>query len=100
MSTTRRRPNSLPWLRVLVLLLALLAPGGHTYAVPAEPAGIAIEYDAGDQALRPTAHRPAAPLLPAPPPAPAPSPPWAPTHPTDDNPPQTPHILRTVVLRC
>ncbi|KUO19725.1 hypothetical protein [Streptomyces dysideae] len=93
------------WLRVPVLLLALLVPGAHS-GVPATPvavAGEAVEYDALETDLRPPsrgAHRAAVPLRPAPlpesaPPAPAGRPPALPPR----TPPALPAV-RSVVLRC
>ncbi|WP_432156484.1 hypothetical protein [Streptomyces sp. bgisy153] len=102
MSTVRRRPRSRSWLRVLVLLLALLVPGGQPYAPPvAEGAVEVVEYDAlGVPAPRPAAHRAAAPLRPAPDPAPAPGGTGFPAAAGPGPTPRTPRLLRTVVLRC
>ncbi|MFF3336955.1 hypothetical protein ACFYWX_46990 [Streptomyces sp. NPDC002888] len=106
MSTARGLPRGRAWLRVLVVLLAVLVPGAHAEA-PTAPVGAAVgesvEYDALDTLLRPPsrhAHRSAAPLRPAPLPA---SPPGVLADlplPAPPGPPYTPHILRSVVLRC
>jgi hypothetical protein len=105
MSGTPHSPRRHAWLRVLVLLLALLVPGAQAQ-VHAAPlvAGQSAEYDVLDTAaLRPparTAHHPAAPARPAPLAAPPhgsgrdhslPAPPWR-SYPL--------LTLRTVVLRC
>ncbi|MET9830890.1 hypothetical protein ABZ078_16555 [Streptomyces sp. NPDC006385] len=109
MSTARSLPRSRAWLRVLVLLLALLVPGAHTqaHAVPvvAGALGEAAEHDVLDTVLRPPARadrRGTAALRPAPLPRPAP-PPGVPvrlTRPAPPLPPYLPPTLRTVVLRC
>lgn len=98
MSTVRSLSRSRAWLRVLVVLLALLMPGAAAELSPTPVAAAdTVEYDVHDSALRPApcVHRPAAPLRPAPLPAPA------------DRPLPAPpglsyalHALRTVVLRC
>jgi len=107
MSTARGLPRSRAWLRVLVLLLAVLVPGG-----PAEvsaPPGVSVEiadYDVLDTALRPQArdaHRPAVHPRRAPRPGPAPAVPQGRPHPAPPKPPYALHALRalhTVVLRC
>ncbi|KUN81687.1 hypothetical protein [Streptomyces griseoruber] len=103
MSTAARLPRRRTWLRVLVLLLALLVPG-----VPAEVstspvvAGETVEYDAVDTAVRPSPgdRCAAAPLRPAPRPAPAPCAPAQRPRPAPPGTPYAPHTLRTVVLRC
>ncbi|MFF1545204.1 hypothetical protein [Streptomyces sp. NPDC058291] len=110
MSTARRHARSRAWLRVLVLLLALLASGApaEPTAPPAAVAGAEIgigvgEHDVLDSALRPApcVHRPVAPLRPAPVPAPAPA---AAVRPHRTPPPAVPpyslRVVRTVVLRC
>ncbi|MFI5883730.1 hypothetical protein [Streptomyces sp. NPDC051554] len=104
--TTRSLPRSRAWLRVLVLLLALLVPGTHAEVLATSVASSAettVEYDVLDTAaaLRPvplTVRRPTMPLRPAPGPASQaprvrsfPAPPWS---------PYTLRALRTVVLRC
>ncbi|WP_330349002.1 hypothetical protein [Streptomyces sp. NBC_00582] len=103
MSTAARLPRSRAWLRVLVLVLALLLPGAPA-EVSAAPVvvGEIIEYDADATAFRPApcAPRPAAPPLPAPRPAPAPGEPAARPLPAPPGTPYAPHILLTVVLRC
>lgn len=109
MSTTRNLPRSRTWLRVLVLLLALLVPGAHAqaHAVPAVAgvSGEAAEHDVLDTVLRPPARadrRTTVRLRPTPPPKPAPGVPACLSHPASPQPrpPYVPHILRTVVLRC
>ncbi|WP_037675142.1 hypothetical protein [Streptomyces griseus] len=105
-STARSLPRSRAWLRVLVLLLAVVVPGAHAEAHPAPVgavAGESVEYDALDTVLRPPAHhahRPAAPLRPTPLPAPRPGDPAVPPLPAPPGPPYSPHTLRSVVLRC
>ncbi|GGL98612.1 hypothetical protein GCM10010129_47870 [Streptomyces fumigatiscleroticus] len=98
------------WLRVLVLVLALLVPGTHTVAraVPAtavsrEGGGPAAEYDLPDTALRPpvrSCRRPAVPSCPAPPPAPAPARAVRRPAPVPPEPAHGLLALRSVVLRC
>ncbi|MET7480529.1 hypothetical protein ABZT17_40200 [Streptomyces sp. NPDC005648] len=103
MSTARHLRPGRSWLRVLVLLLALLAPG-EAYAVPSTPVECVTPYDGVEAALPPllrTVHRrvvaPRPPLRPSPLPAPAPDR----AEPLFDAVlPRTPHTLRTVVLRC
>jgi hypothetical protein len=104
MSSTPHPVRRYPWLRVLVLLLALLVPGAHT-ETPMAPvaAGETIEYDVLDTPLRPpghAAHRAAAPTRPAPSPAPAPVVPRGRSLPTAPRTPYSLLTLRTVVLRC
>ena len=107
----RAVPRSRTWLRVLVLLLALLVPGAHaglTAAAPLAAPALAAETAEHDLtetvALRtPTrpAPRTAAPLRPCPLPA-APVPGGADGRRTAV-PPRAPHAppaLRSVVLRC
>ncbi|MFE5186565.1 hypothetical protein [Streptomyces sp. NPDC056628] len=110
MSTARRGSRSRVWLRVVVLLLALLVPGAHAqaHALPvAVTAGAeAVEHDVLDAAVRPAARsgrragtrlavRPCAgprrQLAPAPVTRRADRPAAAPS---------VPPLLRTVVLRC
>ncbi|MGC0339586.1 hypothetical protein [Streptomyces sp. SLBN-8D4] len=111
MSSVRRAPCSRDWLRVLVLLLALLVSGAHVQAhpMPPVPAGELVEYDVLDTALRPparTVHRMAVPPRPAPRLAPRPE-----TDPglpagrrpalsASPRPPKALPALRSVVLRC
>jgi len=106
MSTARRHPRSHTWLRVLVVLLALLVPAAPAgFAAPQAAASESVEQDVLDTPLRPAScpHRSVAPLRPAllPPADPAPrslSSPQRPSHP-----PRRPHpssALRTVILRC
>ncbi|MFI9170443.1 hypothetical protein [Streptomyces lincolnensis] len=107
MSTERSLPRRRrAWLRVLVLLVALVLPGAHTgtHAAPATPpAGEAIEYDLLDTALRlpaRAARRPVVPLRPAPRPEAAPGVPAGAPLPAVPRPSYTLVALRTVVLRC
>ncbi|MFE9020091.1 hypothetical protein ACFYNL_16205 [Streptomyces sp. NPDC007808] len=105
-SIARSLPRGRAWLRVLVLLLALLVPGAHarTPAVPvvAGALGEAAEHDTLDTALRPPARadrRGTAGLSPTP----AARPPCVPARRTPAAPPDPPYVpphLRTVVLRC
>jgi hypothetical protein len=104
MSTARSLPRSRAWLRVLVLLLALLVPGAHAeaHATPVVSMQTA-EYDVLDAALRPSApavHRPVAPYRPALLPAPAPEAPGARPLAAPPRPPYALRSVRTVVLRC
>ncbi|GAA3910677.1 hypothetical protein GCM10023084_73490 [Streptomyces lacrimifluminis] len=92
------------WLRVLVLLLALLVPGtAHCGAAESVvPGGTAAEYDVHDTALRPPArhgHRPVVPLRPVPRPPSVRHPVAKATHPLPV-PPRPTLALRSVVLRC
>ncbi|MFD7391751.1 hypothetical protein ACFV46_25155 [Streptomyces sp. NPDC059852] len=110
MSTARRESRSRVWLRVVVLLLALLVPGVHAqaHALPvAVTAGAeAVEHDTLDAAVRPAARsdRRAGTRRPVrrcagPPHRPVP----APVTRRADRPaavPVVPPLLRTVVLRC
>lgn len=117
-STARCRSRSHAWLRVLVLLLALLVPGAHVqaHALPAltgvsggsgaPGSGEAAEHDVLDTVLRPPARadrrnavRPARPA-PGPLPKPALGARACPPRPAPPRPPYLSHILRTVVLRC
>lgn len=103
MSTARRHCRSRVWLRVLVLLLALLAPGAPAdLSAPPVAAAEIAEYDTPDAALRPApcAHRTAAPPRPASAPAPAPAVAPQRPHSAPPGPPRTLRVLRTVVLRC
>lgn len=110
MSTLRHLPRSRTWLRVLVLLLAVLVPGAHAqaHALPAVAAisGEAAEQDVLDTVLRPPARadrrgntvrlgRPAPPPKPA-----AGAPARRLSHPAPPGRPYPPRFLRTVVLRC
>ncbi|MER6558667.1 hypothetical protein ABT300_13130 [Streptomyces sp. NPDC001027] len=107
MSTARRHPPSRTWLRVLVVLLALLAPAAPTgFAAPSAAASEIVEHDVLDPPLRPAScpHRSAAaPLRPALlPPGDAATRPL-PSPPRDSHPSHRPHpssVLRTVILRC
>ncbi|MGC9537132.1 hypothetical protein [Streptomyces sp. UG1] len=107
MSTARRRSRSHTWLRVLVLLLALLVPGAHTqaHALPVAAGALEVaEHDVLDTALRPPARadrRSTVRRRPAGPPR-RPAPAGTPTRPSHcaPPPPYVPHLLRTVVLRC
>ncbi|MFB6850321.1 hypothetical protein ACFCXS_36530 [Streptomyces sp. NPDC056373] len=103
-----RGPRRHAWLRVLVLLLALLVPGAHAEAhsgwtAPVSGENTTVECDLLDTALRPPARgvrRVAAP------PAPAPLPNPGPAHATQRSvrvPPSAPHgprPPRSEVLRC
>ncbi|WP_340377801.1 hypothetical protein U5640_23910 [Streptomyces sp. SS7] len=104
MSTAAHLPRRRTWLRVLVLLLALLVPSAPAEVSSAASvvAGETVEYDAVDTAVRPTPgdRHAAAPLRPAPRPAPAPGAPAARPCPAPPGTPYAPHTLRTVVLRC
>ncbi|MEU3785872.1 hypothetical protein [Streptomyces sp900129855] len=103
MRTLRSHSRSHAWLRVLVVLLALLIPGAPTeLSAPPTAAAGTVEYDVLDTVLRPApcAPRPAAPLRPAPLPAPAPGDPADRQLPAPPRPSYTLHTLRTVVLRC
>ncbi|WP_328781728.1 hypothetical protein [Streptomyces canus] len=104
MRTVRRLPHRHIWLRTLVLLLALLAPGApaQTHASHVA-AGEIAEYDALDTALRPparAAHRTAVPLRPAPRQETAPDVRERRSVPAPPRPPYTLPALRSVVLRC
>ncbi|MGV9942210.1 hypothetical protein [Streptomyces sp. NPDC003401] len=101
-STARTLPRHRSWLRVLVLLLAVLVPGAPTTARAPAPVAAAeiVEYDAQD-APRPTGAAARRAVEPRPDPAPAtargrllPAPPRPP------HPPAAPDTPRTVVLRC
>lgn len=106
----RARPSRLRigGLRVLVLLLALLVPSAHAaaHAVPTAIAvsGEAAECDLLETDVRPpsrSAHRDAVPLRPAPrrqAERPAPAVRWSFVQPPHAR--QSPHTLRSVVLRC
>jgi hypothetical protein len=101
-----RGPRRHIWLRVLVLLLALLVPGAHAEAMTGPTATVSgesttVECDLLDTALRPPARgirRAAAPPEPAPLPGPA--------HtarlplPVPADPSYDPRPLRCEVLRC
>lgn len=107
MSTARCLSRSRAWLRVLVLLLALLVPGAHAQAhalpVAVGVAGEVAEHDVLDTAVRPPARadrRKPVRMRPAPPPRPAPGAAAAPRSCAPPGRPYVPHILRTVVLRC
>ncbi|WP_053852901.1 hypothetical protein [Streptomyces sp. NRRL B-24085] len=105
MSSVRRPPGSRDWLRVLVLLLALLVPGAHlqAHAMPPVPAGELVEYDVLDTALRPPAravHRAVVPLRPVPWPETVHGVPAQRPLPAPPRPPYALPVLRSVVLRC
>ncbi|MDF3302263.1 hypothetical protein [Streptomyces tropicalis] len=106
----RRAARRHAWLRMLVLLLALLVPGVHAGAHPAGVAAVAgqagdgtAEQDVLDAVLRPavrTAERSAGPLRPAPLPDAAPPAGADPRAAGPSRPACVPHALRRVVLRC
>ncbi|MFC7906569.1 hypothetical protein ACWDRX_17120 [Streptomyces nigra] len=109
MSTARSGARGRVWLRIVVLLLALLVPGAHAQA-HALPVAVtveaeAVEHDALDTALRPparSARRAGAPLAVRPCPVP-PSPPAPAAGRAVDRPVAAPHVPPlpdTVVLRC
>ncbi|MFG3272432.1 hypothetical protein [Streptomyces luteogriseus] len=103
-----RSPRRHAWLRVLVLLLALLVPGAHAEAHTGWTAAVSgesttVECDLLDTALRPparAARRTADPLSPAPLPVPGPA--STARHPVSvpPSPPIDPRPLRSEVLRC
>ncbi|MFF9116197.1 hypothetical protein ACF09Y_11425 [Streptomyces massasporeus] len=104
-----RSPRRHAWLRVLVLLLALLVPGAHAEAHTGWTAGVSgesttVECDLLDTALRPparAARRTAAvPLSPATVPGPGPASTAQHPVPVPPNPPLDPRPLRSEVLRC
>ena len=103
-----RSPSRRAWLRVLVLLLALLVPGAHAEAhtgwtTPVSGESTAVECDLLDTALRPparAARRTAVPLSPAPLPAPGPASTAQQPVPVPPSPPRDPRPLRSEVLRC
>ena len=104
MSTARSLPHGSAWLRVLVLLLALLVPVSHAEAhtAPVVSAELA-ELDVLDTVLRPSARgadRHVVPARPATLPAPVPGVPQSRPLPAPPRPPYALHTLRTVVLRC
>ncbi|MFD5227573.1 hypothetical protein ACFWJ5_03380 [Streptomyces qaidamensis] len=101
-----RGPRRRTWLRVLVLLLALLVPGAHAEAQTGPTATFSgesttVECDLLDAFPRPparSARRTAAPPAPAPLPEPAHT---ARRHvPLPGKPPCDPRPLRSEVLRC
>ncbi|MFG2798759.1 hypothetical protein [Streptomyces pseudovenezuelae] len=105
MSSVRRAPGSRDWLRVLVLLLALLVPGAQVQAhpMPPVPAGELVEYDVLDTVLRPPAravHRAAVPLRPVPRPQAVAGVTAARPLRAAPRPPYALPALRSVVLRC
>ncbi|MFF1722395.1 hypothetical protein [Streptomyces sviceus] len=106
MSSVRHAPCGRDWLRVLVLLLALLVPGApvQAHAMPPVPAGEFVEYDVLDTALRPPAravHRMVVPLRPAPRPETVPGVPACRRPlPAFPRPPSALAALRSVVMRC
>ncbi|MFJ8592047.1 hypothetical protein [Streptomyces sp. NPDC093598] len=103
-----RGPRRNAWLRVLVLLLALLVPGAHAEAHAGPVAvvsgeGTTAECDVLDTTLRPPARgsrRTAVPLSPAPLQDPGPAYTAQRPVPAPTNPPHAPRPLRSEVLRC
>ncbi|MFG2808646.1 MULTISPECIES: hypothetical protein [Streptomyces] len=104
-----RSPRRHAWLRVLVLLLALLVPGAHAEAHTGWTAGVSgenttVECDLLDTALRlpaRTARRTAAvPLSPAPLRGPGPASTAQHPVPVPPTPRLDPRPLRSEVLRC
>ncbi|MER6350015.1 hypothetical protein ACWC10_30350 [Streptomyces sp. NPDC001595] len=104
MSAAPSLPRSRTWLRVCVLLLALLIPGAHIEAAGTPVvAGEAAEADLTEAALRPmtrTAQRAVVRHRPVRPAAPAPGAPVAATTGPLPAPPYLPPAPRYVVLRC
>ncbi|MFG1670855.1 hypothetical protein [Streptomyces sp. Y7] len=106
MSTARCRSRSRAWLRVVVLLLALLVPGAHAQAHALPPVAAAVEIaeqDVLDTAVRPVARaerRTAVRQRPVLSPGAATATPAGARRHAQPRPPYVPHILRTVVLRC
>ncbi|MBO7936906.1 hypothetical protein ACGFZG_31330 [Streptomyces antibioticus] len=104
-STARRVSRGRAWLRAVVLLLALLAPGAAAEVSVASVAAEVVEYDVAGPVLRPApgVRRPAVPPSPVPPP---PAPPAAPAarpgteRPAPRGAPYALVVSRTVVLRC
>ncbi|WP_432031597.1 hypothetical protein [Streptomyces antibioticus] len=99
-STARRVSRGRAWLRVFVLLLALLAPGAAAEVSVASAAAEVVEYDVAGPALRPApgVRRPALPSPPAPPAAPAARP--GTVRPAPGGAPYALVVSRTMVLRC
>ncbi|MFD8307201.1 hypothetical protein ACFV29_33465 [Streptomyces sp. NPDC059690] len=101
MTTARRLLRSRSWLRVLVLLLALLVPHEACPVPSAAAQTMSVECDVMEAAALPPllqpVQRPAVALRPAPlaPPASA-----GPAAPSRSLPARVPGPLRTVVLRC
>jgi hypothetical protein len=101
-----RPPRPRAWLRLLVLLLALLVPGVHAQAQAAPAVAMSAEtaeHDVLDTLLRPparTVHRADAPERTAPLPDPAAARPPARPCPAAPRAPYAVPLLRTVVLRC
>ncbi|MGW6542542.1 hypothetical protein ACWGBH_06765 [Streptomyces massasporeus] len=104
-----RSPRRHAWLRVLVLLLALLVPGAHAEAHTGWTAGVTgesttVECDVLDTTLRPparTARRTATvPLSPDPLPGPGPASTAQHPVPVPPTPRLDPRPLRSEVLRC
>ncbi|MDK1346334.1 hypothetical protein QNO09_24105 [Streptomyces sp. 378] len=103
-----RGPRRNTWLRVLVLLLALLVPGAHAEAHAGPTAAVSgesttVECDVLDSALRPPvrgSRRTAVPPSPAPLRTPGPASPAHRSGPVPPSPPYDPRPLRSEVLRC
>ncbi|MEH0545347.1 hypothetical protein QA802_20380 [Streptomyces sp. B21-105] len=105
MNTARRHPRSRTWLRVLVVLVALLTPGAPAaFAAPPATASEIVEYDVHAPPLRPASclRRCAVPPRPAllPPGTPATRLFSSPPRPSHTHTPRPWSALRTVVLRC
>ncbi|MGW0610231.1 hypothetical protein [Streptomyces sp. NPDC002788] len=103
-----RVPRRPAWLRVLVLLLALLVPGAHAEAHTGPPATVSGESttvvcDLLDTAPRPSprgSRRTAVAPRPAPPPGPGPAHTTRSPVPVRRDPPPDPRPPRSEVLRC
>ncbi|MER7894938.1 hypothetical protein ABTX62_01995 [Streptomyces sp. NPDC096046] len=103
-----RGPRRNTWLRVLVLLLALLVPGAHAEAHAGSTAAVSgdsttVGCDVLDAVLRPPvrgSRRTAVPPGPAPLRAPGPASPAHRSGPVPPSPAYDPRPLRSEVLRC
>jgi hypothetical protein len=104
MSTAPSLPRNRAWLRVLVLMLAVLVPGAHAevHAAPGMSVEI-VEHDVLDAAARPPAQivrRAVVRLRPAPLQHLAPGATPSGHPPVPPRAPYAPHTLRSVILRC